>query len=154
MQNGSAGFTFTGNYGGDLSSRHSSPVRWCPNLMGNKEKRIARRWSAICGAGGALDMWPNWTTVATPIANRVCRRWSAADRRAAGAQLPGEGGCIRRLPQDPWGNDHQLLSPDSTGQNRYFSVAGPDECRTQRRYWQLEYRGKIASDSAASRYWK
>ncbi|HCS8993771.1 TPA: type II secretion system protein GspG, partial [Klebsiella pneumoniae] len=36
-----------------------------------------------------------------------------------------EGGYIRRLPQDPWGNEYQLLSPGQHGAIDVFSV-GPD----------------------------
>ena len=36
-----------------------------------------------------------------------------------------EGGYIRRLPQDPWGNDYQILSPGELGAIDIFSF-GPD----------------------------
>ncbi|TDF36432.1 type II secretion system protein GspG [Alteromonadaceae bacterium M269] len=36
-----------------------------------------------------------------------------------------EDGFIRRLPQDPWGNDYQLISPGELGKIDLFSV-GPD----------------------------
>lgn len=36
-----------------------------------------------------------------------------------------EGGYIRRLPQDPWGNDYQILSPGELGAIDIFSN-GPD----------------------------
>ncbi|OKY27596.1 type II secretion system major pseudopilin GspG [Thalassotalea sp. PP2-459] len=36
-----------------------------------------------------------------------------------------EGGYIKRLPQDPWGNDYQLLNPGEHGKMDLFSM-GPD----------------------------
>jgi general secretion pathway protein G len=36
-----------------------------------------------------------------------------------------EGGFIKRLPQDPWGNEYQLLNPGELGVIDIFS-AGPD----------------------------
>jgi general secretion pathway protein G len=36
-----------------------------------------------------------------------------------------EGGYIKRLPQDPWGNDYVLLNPGEQGRFDVFS-AGPD----------------------------
>jgi general secretion pathway protein G len=37
-----------------------------------------------------------------------------------------EDGFIRRLPQDPWGNDYQLVSPGELGRIDIFSN-GPDQ---------------------------
>lgn len=37
-----------------------------------------------------------------------------------------EGGFIKRLPDDPWGNPYQLLSPGEMGQIDIFSN-GPDQ---------------------------
>lgn len=37
-----------------------------------------------------------------------------------------EDGYIRRLPQDPWGNDYQLVSPGELGRIDIFSN-GPDQ---------------------------
>ena len=36
-----------------------------------------------------------------------------------------EGGYITRLPQDPWGNEYQLLNPGEQGAVDIFSM-GPD----------------------------
>ena len=36
-----------------------------------------------------------------------------------------EGGFIKRLPEDPWGNPYQLLSPGEMGKIDIFSM-GPD----------------------------
>ncbi|WP_286234424.1 type II secretion system major pseudopilin GspG [Thalassotalea sediminis] len=36
-----------------------------------------------------------------------------------------EGGYIKRLPLDPWGNDYQLLNPGEHGKMDVFSM-GPD----------------------------
>lgn len=36
-----------------------------------------------------------------------------------------EDGYIRRLPEDPWGNDYQLMSPGENGKIDIFST-GPD----------------------------
>ncbi|WP_017444449.1 type II secretion system major pseudopilin GspG [Gayadomonas joobiniege] len=36
-----------------------------------------------------------------------------------------DGGYIRRLPEDPWGNEYQLLSPGENGKIDIFSI-GPD----------------------------
>jgi general secretion pathway protein G len=36
-----------------------------------------------------------------------------------------DGGYIKRLPKDPWGNDYQLLNPGEQGKMDVFSM-GPD----------------------------
>lgn len=36
-----------------------------------------------------------------------------------------EGGYLKRLPKDPWGNDYQLLNPGEHGKMDVFSM-GPD----------------------------
>ena len=72
-----------------------------PNLMGNKEKADRQKVVSDLVA-----------LVTAPAAEPHARNYP-------------EGGYIRRLPQDPWGNEYQLLSPGQHGAIDVFSV-GPD----------------------------
>lgn len=86
-----------------------------PNLMGNKDKADAQKVvSDITALESALDMYrldnnryPSneqglEALVIKPTLTPVPRNYP-------------DGGYIRRLPQDPWGNDYQYRQPGKHG---------------------------------------
>ena len=86
---------------------------------------MTARIVVVTGAFGALGR-----AVAAKAAAEGARvaALDYADSPPAGLARPEryrEGGYIRRLPQDPWGNDYLLVSPGEHGAVDVFS-AGPD----------------------------
>jgi len=86
-----------------------------PNLLGNKEQAERQKViSDITTLEGAMDMYklnnsryPNTdqgleALVTKPDADPVPRNYR-------------EGGYIKRLPNDPWGNPYMLLQPGENG---------------------------------------
>ena len=96
-----------------------------PNLMGNKEKAdIQKATSDIVALEGSLDMYKldnhRYPTTEQGLQALVTKPEIAPIPNGYRAD-----GYIRRLPQDPWGSDYQLLSPGQHGQVDIFSL-GPD----------------------------
>ncbi|CAI0711342.1 MULTISPECIES: type II secretion system major pseudopilin GspG [Serratia] len=96
-----------------------------PNLMGNKEKADHQKVvSDIVALESALDMYKldnsRYPTTEQGLQALVTKPSAQPEPR----NYP-QGGYIRRLPQDPWGADYQLLSPGQHGQLDVFSY-GPD----------------------------
>lgn len=96
-----------------------------PNLMGNKEKADHQKVvSDIVALESALDMYKldnsRYPTTEQGLQALVTKPSAQPEPRS----YP-QGGYIRRLPQDPWGADYQLLSPGQHGQLYVFSY-GPD----------------------------
>ena len=96
-----------------------------PNLMGNKEKADAQKaTSDIVALEGSLDMYKldnhRYPTTEQGLQALVTKPEIAPIPNGYRAD-----GYIRRLPQDPWGNEYQLLSPGQHGAIDVFSV-GPD----------------------------
>ncbi|MDQ9128609.1 type II secretion system major pseudopilin GspG [Serratia fonticola] len=96
-----------------------------PNLMGNKEKADHQKVvSDIVALESALDMYKldnsRYPTTEQGLQALVSKPSAQPEPRS----YP-QGGYIRRLPQDPWGADYQLLSPGQHGQLDVFSY-GPD----------------------------
>ena len=96
-----------------------------PQILGNpQEAQLKKAAVDIQQLESALEMYKlrsnNFPTteqgldalVALPTSEPVPRNYP-------------EDGFIRRLPQDPWGNDYQLISPGELGKIDLFSV-GPD----------------------------
>lgn len=97
-----------------------------PSLMGNKEKADRQKAAAdIVALENALEMYrldngryPSQAQglpalVSKPTQQPVPQNYSAE-------------GYIRRLPQDPWGNDYRYANPGSHGLIDLYSV-GNDE---------------------------
>lgn len=96
-----------------------------PNLMGNKEKADRQKVvSDLVALEGALDMY-KLDNSRYPTTEQGLQALVSAPSAEPHARNYPEGGYIRRLPQDPWGNDYQLLSPGQHGQVDIFSL-GPD----------------------------
>lgn len=96
-----------------------------PNVMGNKEE--ADRQKAVVDIQqleNALDMY-RLRNGFYPTSEQGLR---ALVEPATSEPVPRsfpEGGFIRRLPRDPWGQDYQLASPGQFGRIDIFSM-GPD----------------------------
>lgn len=92
-----------------------------PNLLGNKEKADRQKVvSDIIALENSLDMYrlDNSTFPSTT------QGLSALVRQPEGKPMARhyrEGGYIRRLPQDPWGNAYQYRSPGKMRQIDIFS---------------------------------
>lgn len=96
-----------------------------PNLMGSQD--TAREQKAVIDIGSletALGMYRsqnyNYPTTEQGLEALV----SQTDIEPLPRRFP-EGGYIKRLPKDPWGNDYQLLNPGENGKMDIFSM-GPD----------------------------
>ena len=103
-----------------------------PNLMGNKEQADRQKAvSDIVALENALDMYKldnsRFPTTEQGLEALVTKPQSEPDPRNY-----KEDGYIRRLPQDPWGNAYQLMSPGEHGKIDVFSMgldgeAGSDD---------------------------
>ncbi|MBJ7221462.1 MULTISPECIES: type II secretion system major pseudopilin GspG [unclassified Brenneria] len=96
-----------------------------PNLMGNKEKADRQKAvSDIVALESALDMYKldnNRYPTTEQGLNALVKKPSVSPEPRS---YPDDG-YIRRLPQDPWGADYQLLNPGQHGKLDIFSF-GPD----------------------------
>ncbi|KQN58124.1 MULTISPECIES: type II secretion system major pseudopilin GspG [unclassified Erwinia] len=96
-----------------------------PSLMGNKDRADRQKAvSDIVTLENALDMYKldngRYPTSAQGLQALVREPQLAPQPRNYRSD-----GYIRRLPEDPWGNPYQLLSPGEHGAVDVFS-AGPD----------------------------
>ena len=96
-----------------------------PNILGNKEKADHQKAvSDIVALENAMDMYKLDNNVYPSTQQGL----EALVKKPSGSPEPRayrDNGYIRRLPQDPWGNDYILLSPGENGPVDIFS-AGPD----------------------------
>ena len=96
-----------------------------PNLMGNKDKADRQKVvSDVIALENSLDMYKldNGTYPSTD------QGLEALVEQPSGSPEPRnyrEDGYIKRLPQDPWGNDYILNSPGEHSKLDVLSV-GPD----------------------------
>lgn len=110
-----------------------------PSLLGNKDRADRQKAvSDIVTLENALDMYKldnsRYPTSAQGLKALVSAPVSAPQPRNYRTD-----GYIRRLPQDPWGNDYRLVSPGVHGAVDLFS-AGPDgepETSDDINSWQL-----------------
>jgi len=103
-----------------------------PNLMGNKEQADRQKAvSDIVALENALDMYKldnsRFPTTEQGLEALVTKPQSEPTPRNY-----KDDGYIRRLPQDPWGNAYQLMSPGEHGKIDVFSMgldgeAGSDD---------------------------
>lgn len=96
-----------------------------PNLMGNKDKADKQKAvSDIVALENALDMY----RLDNSIYPSTEQGLGALVRKPTATPQPRnyrEDGYIRRLPQDPWGNDYLLRNPGQHSKLDIFS-SGPD----------------------------
>ena len=93
-----------------------------PNLMGNKDKADRQKVvSDLVALENALDMYrlDNSNYPSTDQGLRALVEAPSGDPAPRSYQADG---YIRRLPQDPWGNDYILVSPGEQGRIDIFSV--------------------------------
>lgn len=86
-----------------------------PNLMGNKEKADQQKViTDIIALENSLDMYKldngNYPTTAQGLQALLKKPGNAPQPRHY-----RQGGYIKRLPTDPWGNDYLYLSPGENG---------------------------------------
>ncbi|MDE1243211.1 type II secretion system major pseudopilin GspG [Vibrio aestuarianus] len=92
-----------------------------PNLLGNKEKADQQKViTDIVALENALDMYKLdnsvYPTTDQGLEALVTKPSSPEPRNYR------DGGYIRRLPNDPWGNPYQYLSPGDNGTVDIFSL--------------------------------
>jgi general secretion pathway protein G len=96
-----------------------------PNLMGNKDKANRQKViSDLVALESALDMYRldnnRYPTTEQGLQALVSKPGVQPEPRNY-----RQDGYIRRLPQDPWGGDYQLLNPGQYSDIDIFSP-GPD----------------------------
>lgn len=96
-----------------------------PNIMGNKEKADQQKAvSDIVSLENMLDMYKldnsKYPTTEQGLESLVTKPSASPEPRNY-----RDGGYIKRLPQDPWGNDYLMMSPGEHGKVDVFT-AGPD----------------------------
>ena len=101
-----------------------------PNLMGNKEQADRQKAvSDIVALENALDMYKldnsRYPTTVQGLEALVTKpQGDPAPRNYK------DDGYIKRLPQDPWGNNYQLMSPGEHGKIDVFSLGLDGEAGT------------------------
>ena len=96
-----------------------------PNIMGSQERaNVQKAVSDITALEGSLSLYKmdnyDYPTTEQGLDALV----EQTDIEPEPRRFP-EGGYIKRLPKDPWGNDYVLLNPGEQGKMDVFS-AGPD----------------------------
>lgn len=96
-----------------------------PNVMGNQEKaNIQKAVSDITALETSLSLYKmdnyNYPTTEQGLEALV----EQTDIEPLPRRFP-DGGYVKRLPRDPWGNEYQLLNPGEQSKMDIFSV-GPD----------------------------
>jgi len=92
-----------------------------PNLLGNKEKADQQKAiTDIVSLENALDMYKLdnsvYPTTDQGLDALVSKPSSPEPRNYR------DGGYIKRLPNDPWGNEYQYLSPGDNGTIDIFTL--------------------------------
>lgn len=101
-----------------------------PNLMGNKEQADRQKAvSDIVALENALDMYKldnsRYPTTEQGLEALVTKPQGEPEPRNYKSD-----GYIKRLPQDPWGNAYQLMSPGEHGKLDVFSMGLDGEAGT------------------------
>ena len=92
-----------------------------PNLMGNKEKADQQKAvSDIVALENALDMY-KLDNNRYPTTEQGLEALVSKPQGDPAPRNYKEDGYIKRLPQDPWGNNYQLMSPGEHGKIDVFS---------------------------------
>jgi len=93
-----------------------------PNLIGNKEKAdIQKVKSDIVALENALDMYKLDNSV-YPTTDQGLEALETEPTVSPVPRNYRDDGYIKRLPQDPWGNDYVLNSPGEHGKIDILSV--------------------------------
>ena len=101
-----------------------------PNLMGNKEQADRQKAvSDIVALENALDMY-KLDNSRYPTTEQGLEALVSKPQGDPAPRNYKEDGYIKRLPQDPWGNNYQLMSPGEHGKIDVFSLGLDDEAGT------------------------
>ncbi|MBE1277002.1 MULTISPECIES: type II secretion system major pseudopilin GspG [Enterovibrio] len=98
-----------------------------PNLLGNKDKADQQKAiTDISALEGALDMYrldnSVYPTTDQGLDALVSKPTSSPEPRSY-----RQDGYIKRLPQDPWGNDYQYLNPGEHGTTDIFTLGADNQ---------------------------
>lgn len=96
-----------------------------PNLIGNQEKAsLQKAVSDVTALETSLSLYKldNYKYPSTEQGLEALV--TQTDIEPLPRRFP-DGGYLKRLPQDPWGNEYQLLNPGEQGKIDIFSM-GPD----------------------------
>ena len=101
-----------------------------PNLMGNKEQADRQKAvSDIVALENALDMY-KLDNSRYPTTEQGLEALVSKPQGDPAPRNYKEDGYIKRLPQDPWGNNYQLMSPGEHGKIDVFSMGLDGEAGT------------------------
>ena len=101
-----------------------------PNLMGNKEQADRQKAvSDIVALENALDMY-KLDNSRYPTTEQGLEALVTKPQGDPAPRNYKDDGYIKRLPQDPWGNNYQLMSPGEHGKIDVFSMGLDGEAGT------------------------
>ncbi|GLQ73141.1 type II secretion system major pseudopilin GspG [Vibrio penaeicida] len=93
-----------------------------PNLLGNKETADQQKAiTDIVALENALDMYKLDNSV-YPSTDQGLEALVSKPSASPEPRNYRDGGYIRRLPNDPWGNEYQYLSPGDNGTIDVFTL--------------------------------
>ena len=96
-----------------------------PNLMGSQERaNMQKAVSDINALETSLSMYKMDNYKYPSTEQGLEALVTETDIEPAPRRFP-EGGYVKRLPNDPWGKEYQLLNPGEHGSMDIFSM-GPD----------------------------
>ncbi len=96
-----------------------------PNLMGSQERaNMQKAVSDINALETSLSMYKMDNYKYPSTEQGLEALVTETDIEPAPRRFP-EGGYVKRLPNDPWGSEYQLLNPGEHGNMDVFSM-GPD----------------------------
>jgi general secretion pathway protein G len=96
-----------------------------PNIMGKPaEARVAKANNDIKALATALDMY-KLDNYRYPTTDQGLESLVDRPKGEPHARNWRDGGYVKKLGKDPWGNDYQYLSPGAHGEVDIYSL-GPD----------------------------
>ncbi|MEZ8143664.1 type II secretion system protein GspG [Enterovibrio norvegicus FF-33] len=98
-----------------------------PNLLGNKDKADQQKAvTDISSLEGALDMYRLDNSV-YPTTDQGLDALVSKPSSSPEPRNYRQDGYIKRLPQDPWGNDYQYLNPGEHGTTDIFTLGADNQ---------------------------
>ncbi|UJF19445.1 type II secretion system major pseudopilin GspG [Vibrio sp. SS-MA-C1-2] len=93
-----------------------------PNLLGNKDKADQQKAiTDIVAIENTLDMYKLDNSV-YPTTDQGLEALVSEPQGTPAPRNYRDGGYIKRLPNDPWGNEYQYLSPGDKGNIDVFTL--------------------------------
>ncbi|SON51081.1 type II secretion system major pseudopilin GspG [Vibrio tapetis] len=114
-----------------------------PNLLGNKEKADQQKAiTDIVALENALDMYKLDNSV-YPTTDQGLEALVSKPSASPEPRNYRNDGYIRRLPNDPWGNEYQYLSPGDNGNIDIFTLGadaqeGGEEANADIGNWNMQ----------------